>query len=133
MHGRDKTSSTTISMLILTNSCGGGPACPLHVSHSWFNEIQSFHWPLVRVYKHNMTGDLFCMSLQKQLTCPVCTEHFKEPKVLPCLHYYCKTCIADMIKRAKGPRFNCPECRREARAAHNKPRKVRNPTFSSTT
>ncbi|CAI8023734.1 Signal peptide, CUB and EGF-like domain-containing protein 1 [Geodia barretti] len=61
-------------------------------------------------------GDLFSMSLQKlddELTCPVCTEHFKEPKVLPCLHYYCKTCIADLIKRAKGRPFNCPECRRE--------------------
>ena len=69
-------------------------------------------------------GDLFSMSLQKlddELTCPVCTEHFKEPKVLPCLHYYCKTCIADLIKRAKGRPFNCPECRREAQAAGNNP------------
>ena len=61
-------------------------------------------------------------SLQKlddELTCPVCTDHFKEPKVLPCLHYYCKTCIADLIKRAKGSPFNCPQCRREVRAANN--------------
>ena len=69
-------------------------------------------------------GDLFSMSLQKlddELTCPVCTEHFKEPKVLPCLHYYCKTCIAHLIKRAKGRPFNCPECRREAQAVGNSP------------
>ena len=61
-------------------------------------------------------------SLQKlddELTCPVCTDHFKEPKVLPCLHYYCKTCIADLIKRAKGRPFNCPECRREVQASNN--------------
>ena len=71
-------------------------------------------------------GDLFSMSLQKlddELTCPVCTEHFKEPKVLPCLHYYCKTCIADLIKRAKGRPFNCPECRREAQADGGNPEK----------
>ena len=69
-------------------------------------------------------GDPLSMSLQKlddELTCPVCTEHFKDPKVLPCLHYYCKTCIADLIKRAKGRPFNCPECRREAKAANNDP------------
>ena len=69
-------------------------------------------------------GDLFSTSLQKlddELTCPVCTDHFKEPKVLPCLHYYCKTCIADLIKRAKGRPFNCPECRREAQADGNDP------------
>ena len=69
-------------------------------------------------------GGLFSMSLQKlddELTCPVCTDHFKEPKVLPCLHYYCKTCIANLIKRAKGSPFNCPECRREAQAAGNNP------------
>ena len=68
-------------------------------------------------------GDLFSMSIQKlddELTCPVCTEHFKEPKVLPCLHYYCKTCIADLIKRApRGRPFNCPECRREVLAAND--------------
>ena len=71
-------------------------------------------------------GDLFSISLQKlddELTCPVCTEHFKKPKVLPCLHYYCKTCIADLIKRARGRPFNCPECRREAQAANNDPEK----------
>ena len=57
--------------------------------------------------------------LDDELTCPVCTDHFKEPKVLPCLHYYCKTCIADLIKRAEGRPFNCPQCRREVEAANN--------------
>ena len=70
-------------------------------------------------------GDPFSMSLQKlddELTCPVCSDHFKEPKVLQCLHYYCKTCISDLIKRApRGRSFNCPECRREALAANNDP------------
>ena len=60
--------------------------------------------------------DLSLQKLDEELTCPVCTEHFKDPKVLPCLHYYCKTCIADLIKRAVGGRFNCPECRREVQA-----------------
>ena len=70
-------------------------------------------------------GDLLSMSLQKlddELTCPVCHEHFKDPKVLPCLHYYCKTCIMDLMKRAgKGRPFNCPECRREVEAMNDDP------------
>ena len=68
--------------------------------------------------------DPLTTSLQKlddELTCPVCTQHFREPKVLPCLHFYCKTCIADLIKSAKGRPFNCPECRREAQATKDDP------------
>ena len=63
--------------------------------------------------------DPFLTSLQKlddELTCPVCSDHFTEPKVLPCLHFYCKTCIANLMKRAKGRPFSCPECRRETNA-----------------
>lgn len=52
----------------------------------------------------------------------MCHEHFKEPKVLPCCHYYCKKCVADLIGRApKGKPFNCPECRREVQAVDNVP------------
>ena len=61
--------------------------------------------------------DLLSKSLQKldeELTCTLCTQHFREPKVLPCFHYCCKTCIADLIKSANGRPFNCPECHREA-------------------
>ena len=68
--------------------------------------------------------DPFLGSLQKlddELTCPVCSDHFTEPKVLPCLHFYCKTCIADLIKRAKGRPFTCPECRRETNAEEDNP------------
>ena len=59
--------------------------------------------------------------LDDELTCPVCTQHFREPKVLPCLHFYCKACIADLIKSAKGRPFHCPECRREAQATKDDP------------
>ena len=68
--------------------------------------------------------DLFSKSLQKlddELTCPLCTQHFREPKVLPCQHFYCKACIADLIKSADGRPFNCPECQHEAKATENDP------------
>ena len=51
--------------------------------------------------------------LEKEITCPVCKEHFRDPKILPCLHYYCKECIRQLALRAGSNRpFKCPECGR---------------------
>ena len=53
--------------------------------------------------------------LECEITCPICQEHYTEPKVLPCLHYYCKKCILKLALRAQsGKSFHCPECRCEA-------------------
>ena len=50
--------------------------------------------------------------LEKEITCAVCQEHYTEPKILPCLHYYCKKCVLKLALRtgSKQP-FSCPECR----------------------
>ena len=52
------------------------------------------------------------VDLEKDITCPVCQEHYTEPKVLPCLHYYCKQCILKLALSTNKP-FACPECRKE--------------------
>ena len=54
--------------------------------------------------------------LESEITCPICQEHYTEPKVLPCLHYYCKKCILKLALRTQssGKSFDCPECRCEA-------------------
>ena len=53
--------------------------------------------------------------LESEITCPICQEHYTEPKVLPCLHYYCKKCILKLALRTQsGKSFQCPECRSEA-------------------
>ena len=53
--------------------------------------------------------------LESEITCPICQEHYTEPKVLPCLHYYCKKCILKLALRTQsGESFHCPECRCEA-------------------
>ena len=51
--------------------------------------------------------------LEKEVTCAVCLEHYTEPKVLPCLHYYCKMCIVKMAVK-KNP-IACPDCRKETK------------------
>ena len=60
--------------------------------------------------------------LEEEITCPVCQEHFHDPKILPCLHYYCKECVRQLGLRA-GPNrpFACPECRRETVLPQNDP------------
>ena len=60
------------------------------------------------------SGDLTQQSkvddLEGEITCPFCKEHFQDPKILPCLHYYCKGCIQALIETADTS-FPCPECR----------------------
>ena len=53
--------------------------------------------------------------LESEITCSICQEHYTEPKVLPCLHYYCKKCILKLALRTQsGKSFHCPECCCEA-------------------
>ncbi|KAK7088538.1 uncharacterized protein [Littorina saxatilis] len=52
------------------------------------------------------------MSLNKQLlTCKLCLEVFKKPKLLPCFHSYCEECLKNLAARHGGRSFPCPNCR----------------------
>ena len=52
--------------------------------------------------------------LEKEVTCAVCQEHYTDPKIFPCLHYYCKQCILKLALRAGQDKpFSCPECRKD--------------------
>jgi DNA-binding beta-propeller fold protein YncE len=46
--------------------------------------------------------------LERDITCGVCHSYYTEPKVLPCLHYFCKYCI--LVIASKEDVFSCPEC-----------------------
>ena len=53
--------------------------------------------------------------LEREITCGICQEHYTEPKILPCLHYYCKQCVLRLaLRTGTGKPFSCPECRCEA-------------------
>ncbi|XP_078699963.1 protein meiotic P26-like [Branchiostoma floridae x Branchiostoma belcheri] len=49
------------------------------------------------------------------LECTICLEPYKDPKILPCLHTFCKDCLEKSVAKqgeAKD-RFPCPTCRIE--------------------
>ncbi|XP_066275655.1 tripartite motif-containing protein 3-like isoform X2 [Branchiostoma lanceolatum] len=43
------------------------------------------------------------------LTCSICMLHFRDPKVLPCLHTFCKNCLQDWATKQQP--LECPICR----------------------
>lgn len=66
------------------------------------------------------------------LVCPICIQKYKCPKLLPCLHTFCKDCLAKSLNRllddksgliengdencndtSTGKCFSCPVCRSE--------------------
>ena len=49
---------------------------------------------------------------EEHLTCSVCLEQLKDPKVLPCLHSFCHGCIVKIAKKERSNNINCPECRK---------------------
>ena len=63
--------------------------------------------------------------VEDEITCPVCQDHFQEPKILPCCHYYCKQCIQKLAMRAGANQpFSCPECRRDTLLPQNDPNQL---------
>ncbi|XP_022808322.1 tripartite motif-containing protein 45-like [Stylophora pistillata] len=56
----------------------------------------------------------FAENLEEELECAVCLEQFKDPKVLPCLHSFCKICLEGLVgRKGKGNagKLNCTTCR----------------------
>jgi len=58
------------------------------------------------------------MTIAKQLDditeCPICTEVYTDPRVLPCVHTYCLKCIEAWSKdKQPGDKLACPLCRKE--------------------
>jgi hypothetical protein len=48
------------------------------------------------------------------MECRICLDVCKEPRSLPCGHWFCTTCITTLIDKSKYPtKFNCPSCRLE--------------------
>ena len=51
--------------------------------------------------------------LDKEMTCEVCFSQYKDPKILPCLHVYCKSCLVDRATKIDQEKecLTCPKCK----------------------
>ncbi|WAR08941.1 SH3R1-like protein [Mya arenaria] len=59
------------------------------------------------------------------ITCQICMERFESPRMLPCQHTFCKTCIEAVIKkRCFGEHecnvFDCPVCRLQCKTGNGR-------------
>ena len=58
--------------------------------------------------------DELIQKIEEELKCAVCLDKFDDPKVLPCLHTYCRKCVEDLVgKSQKKDAVVCPQCRGE--------------------
>ena len=50
--------------------------------------------------------------LEKQLTCAVCHDLYTNPKILPCLHFFCQQCLEGLPLHPQGDKYfiSCPTC-----------------------
>ncbi|CAI5444123.1 unnamed protein product [Caenorhabditis angaria] len=56
--------------------------------------------------------------IEQLLTCPICLDRYKQPKLLPCQHTFCYPCLescADTLHRT----LKCPECRAEHKVPYD--------------
>ena len=66
--------------------------------------------------------------MEQEITCAICHEHYHEPKILPCLHYYCIECLQRLAEQVGQP-VPCPECRRQVAFPLNDARELPTPFF----
>ena len=52
--------------------------------------------------------------LEDQLTCAICLDTFKNPKLLQCFHVFCKDCLERLVVQDQQSQLSlrCPTCRR---------------------
>ena len=47
----------------------------------------------------------------EKIVCGLCSEEYKQPKLLPCFHSYCLECLEKfVVKNARDNAFDCPLC-----------------------
>ena len=79
--------------------------------------VPVYSWPPVEVPEGELVAEVphdssqLAEGLNKELTCAICLELFKTPKMLPCLHTFCEECLKQIatqssnksVKRSGGP------------------------------
>ncbi|XP_030847012.1 uncharacterized protein LOC105443699 [Strongylocentrotus purpuratus] len=63
--------------------------------------------------------------IAQSLECPVCLNTFTDPKILPCSHTYCKTCLENLLEcHGNDQMLRCPVCRAETQVPNQEVSKL---------
>ena len=59
--------------------------------------------------------------IDSKLKCSICLDNFKQPKLLPCFHIFCKSpCLERLVVQyCEGKSLHCPTCRHLVRLPDN--------------
>lgn len=57
-----------------------------------------------------MDNPVFATGSSINLFCPLCHEMFNNPRLLPCLHTFCKRCLENLVV-PRSSSLSCPACR----------------------
>ena len=54
-------------------------------------------------------------TLKEQLTCGICLDSYKDPRLLQCFHVFCKDCLERLVVQDhQGLSLSCPNCRQSS-------------------
>ena len=63
------------------------------------------------MHANNMDIKTLLYNLREEVSCPVCSDLFKDPRQLPCLHSFCRHCLEHWHQSSGGGNaFRCPKC-----------------------
>ena len=52
--------------------------------------------------------------IQDQVTCGICLDPYKQPRLLKCFHVYCEQCLQRLVRGGReGQSLPCPQCRQD--------------------
>ena len=64
--------------------------------------------------KPSTAAEKALQKIQDQITCGICLELYKEPKLLKCFHVYCEQCLQHLVHGGQeGQSLLCPQCRQD--------------------
>lgn len=57
------------------------------------------------------------MAADRRIICSICNDGFRDPKVLPCFHVYCRGCVEQLRVACRPGVIRCPECAKDVTLA----------------
>ena len=85
---------------------------PLPVTFSSQQEVPEIEMAEKKQTSQSTQSQSLAEGVDKELTCAICLSRYNQPKILPCLHSYCKGCLEVMLKKSREERkITCPQCK----------------------